>query len=169
MRPRTGSPSSPPDPNDKGALPRIPLRHPDGSAASPDVRVVAIPAVALIDETACIGCALCLEACPVDAIVGAPRRMHTVIAAECIGCHLCLPPCPVDCISMVGTGKALARDERRSRAVRARRRYLNRVARRERLARAAPDENATGRRKRETVERAVRRARLRLAKRQAKS
>ncbi|MCC5793897.1 MAG: RnfABCDGE type electron transport complex subunit B [Chromatiales bacterium] len=56
--------------------------------------------VARIDEAACIGCARCLPACPVDAIVGAPRFMHTVIAAECTGCQLCLPACPVDCISM---------------------------------------------------------------------
>jgi electron transport complex protein RnfB len=58
-------------------------------------------AVALIDEPACIGCTLCIQACPVDAIVGAPKLMHTVIAAECTGCELCLPPCPVDCIDMV--------------------------------------------------------------------
>ncbi|AOU98926.1 electron transport complex subunit RsxB [Acidihalobacter yilgarnensis] len=57
-------------------------------------------AVALIDETACIGCTLCIQACPVDAIVGAAKRMHTVIAAECTGCELCIPPCPVDCIEM---------------------------------------------------------------------
>jgi len=57
--------------------------------------------VALIDEARCIGCARCLPACPVDAIVGAARRMHTVIAEQCTGCELCLPPCPVDCIAMV--------------------------------------------------------------------
>lgn len=56
--------------------------------------------VALIDEARCIGCAKCLPACPVDAIVGAQGFMHTVITAECIGCALCLPPCPVDCIEM---------------------------------------------------------------------
>jgi len=56
--------------------------------------------VAVIDEQACIGCYKCIQACPVDAIVGAPKRMHTVIAAECSGCELCLPPCPVDCIAL---------------------------------------------------------------------
>jgi Na+-translocating ferredoxin:NAD+ oxidoreductase subunit B len=58
------------------------------------------PAVAFIDESACIGCTKCIQACPVDAIVGASRFMHTVIAAECTGCELCIPPCPVDCIVM---------------------------------------------------------------------
>lgn len=57
--------------------------------------------VALIDEVACIGCARCLDDCPTDAIVGARKRMHTVIAADCSGCELCLPACPVDCIHMV--------------------------------------------------------------------
>ena len=56
--------------------------------------------VAWIDEEKCIGCARCLPACPVDAIVGAPRQMHTVIAVQCTGCELCLPPCPVDCIEL---------------------------------------------------------------------
>ncbi len=56
--------------------------------------------VAVIDESACIGCTLCIQACPVDAIVGAAKQMHTVIASLCTGCDLCVPPCPVDCIDM---------------------------------------------------------------------
>lgn len=65
-------------------------------AYGPDNGVV----VAWIDEERCIGCARCLPACPVDAIVGAHRYAHTVLADECTGCGLCLPPCPVDCIEL---------------------------------------------------------------------
>ncbi len=56
--------------------------------------------LAVIDEGWCIGCTLCIKACPVDCIVGAPRQMHTVIADLCTGCELCVPPCPVDCIDI---------------------------------------------------------------------
>lgn len=59
-----------------------------------------VPAVAVIDEPACIGCFHCRNACPVDAIVGAHQFMHTVITSECTGCELCIAPCPVDCIVM---------------------------------------------------------------------
>lgn len=59
------------------------------------------PLVAQIDEERCIGCAKCLPPCPVDAIVGARRQMHTVVIALCTGCELCVAPCPVDCIAMV--------------------------------------------------------------------
>ncbi len=59
-----------------------------------------IPSVAVIDESLCIGCTHCRNACPVDAIVGAHQLMHTIIASECTGCELCVAPCPVDCISM---------------------------------------------------------------------
>jgi electron transport complex protein RnfB len=58
------------------------------------------PRVAWIDESRCIGCARCLAPCPVDAIIGAAKYMHTVLAERCTGCELCLPPCPVDCIEM---------------------------------------------------------------------
>ena len=57
--------------------------------------------VVIIDENVCIGCTLCIQACPVDAIVGAAKQMHTVIASECTGYNLCIPPCPVECIHIV--------------------------------------------------------------------
>jgi len=57
-------------------------------------------ALAFIEEATCIGCTLCIHACPTDAIVGAKGRMHTVVAERCTGCELCVPPCPVDCIVM---------------------------------------------------------------------
>lgn len=62
---------------------------------------VAPHTVAQIDEAACIGCTLCIAACPVDAIVGAAKRMHGVLPSLCTGCGLCAPPCPVDCIAFV--------------------------------------------------------------------
>jgi len=58
-------------------------------------------AVAWIDERMCIGCTFCIQSCPVDAIVGAAKQMHTVIAAECTGCELCIAPCPMNCISLI--------------------------------------------------------------------
>jgi len=57
--------------------------------------------VAIIDENICIGCTLCIQACPVDAIAGAAKQMHTIIESECTGCELCVAPCPVECISML--------------------------------------------------------------------
>ena len=97
------------------------------------------PAIALIDEARCIGCTRCIDACPVDAIVGADQRMHTVIAAYCTGCKLCLPPCPVDCIAMVAVRPdqpwrtadaraAKARGARRKRRLAAERRALEQAA-----------------------------------------
>ena len=62
------------------------------------------PRVAMIDEAVCIGCTKCIQACPVDAIVGASKLMHTVIAELCTGCELCVAPCPVDCIDMITVG-----------------------------------------------------------------
>jgi Na+-translocating ferredoxin:NAD+ oxidoreductase subunit B len=73
------------------------------SALNPDYGVEGPRQLAVIDEGNCIGCTLCLDACPVDSILGGPKQMHTVIKAQCTGCALCLPPCPVDCITMVPT------------------------------------------------------------------
>lgn len=84
-------------------------------------------AVARIEETWCIGCTLCIDACPVDAIVGAAKRMHAVLPALCSGCALCIPPCPVDCIAMVPAGRAWSAEDAQA----ARRRH---DARRIRLA-----------------------------------
>ena len=77
------------------ALTGAPLQPLDSSCGSEAPR-----GVALIDEAWCIGCTLCLDACPVDAILGAHKRMHTVVTDACNGCELCLPACPVDCITM---------------------------------------------------------------------
>jgi electron transport complex protein RnfB len=85
---------------------------------------------AVIDEALCIGCTLCIQACPVDAIVGAARRMHTVLPSLCTGCDLCVAPCPMDCIAMVVA--APERDWTRGDADAARARYLARNARLER-------------------------------------
>jgi len=83
-------------------------------------------AVAVIVEADCIGCAKCLSACPVDAILGAAKQMHTVIASECTGCELCIAPCPVDCIAMQempAESKALAGALKPLRAALAKSRY----------------------------------------------
>jgi electron transport complex protein RnfB len=85
--------------------------------------------VVVIDEARCIGCARCLDACPVDAIVGAPGLMHTVVEPWCIGCDLCLPACPVDCIEVVAPRAPWSDAERRAAAARARRRQRRRSSR----------------------------------------
>ena len=66
----------------------------------PDCGTPQPPRVALVEEPDCIGCAKCIDVCPTDAIVGARKWMHSVIAADCSGCELCIPACPVDCIVM---------------------------------------------------------------------
>jgi electron transport complex protein RnfB len=124
-------------------------------------------AMARIDEASCIGCTLCIDACPVDAIVGAAKRMHTVLPALCTGCELCVPPCPVDCIAMVPAGRAWSREDARA----ARARYERRNRRR---VRTAPDRTAASataatvddtarERKRQAVAAALARARARRA------
>jgi electron transport complex protein RnfB len=102
----------------------------------PACGVEAPPRVAQIDEALCIGCFKCVAACPVDAIVGAPKLMHTVLAAECTGCELCVAPCPVDCIAMVEPATPAARQADPDRA---RARFEARTAR---LARDAAERRA---------------------------
>jgi electron transport complex protein RnfB len=91
--------------------------------------------VALVDEARCIGCARCIDACPVDAIVGARGLMHTVVARLCVGCDLCLPACPVDCIDMVPAPEPWTVADAVAAKARA-------AARKRRLARLAPRSRA---------------------------
>lgn len=145
------------------ALARLAGRAPAPLAAPPP-----FPAVAAIDEARCIGCTLCFQACPLDAIVGAAGFLHTVIAGECSGCALCVPACPVDCIAMVEVEGAASAAERRARAARYRRRYEARRARLESERAAAAEaarERAAAREKRATIAAAVEEARRRLAAR----
>lgn len=140
--------------------------------------------VAVIDESICIGCTLCIQACPVDAIVGAGKQMHTVVPSLCTGCDLCVAPCPVDCISMVNvTGERTgwdawsqqeADDARRRhdfRAMRLRREKEENDARLavkaaaklqalEAEAVASPEQQAEQARKKAIVQAAIERARL---------
>jgi electron transport complex protein RnfB len=91
--------------------PVLPLNPAHGTEAA--------PRVAWIDESRCIGCAKCLAPCPVDAIVGAAKYLHTVLVDRCTGCELCLPPCPVDCIELRPAPAAQRNDASENR-----RRYL---------------------------------------------
>ena len=98
------------------------------SRVAPDLPAYPGVRAAVIDEGRCIGCARCLPVCPVDAIVGAAKWMHTVIRDHCTGCELCLAPCPVDCIAMVRTPHDV-HDKRRAELARARFRAHERRAR----------------------------------------
>ncbi len=141
--------------------PALPLNTAQGTAQP--------PTMALIDETQCIGCTLCIAACPVDAIVGARKQMHTVITADCTGCELCLPPCPVDCITLVPTGLPRDRVAQKRMAVGARERHAahaQRMANRKHGRRPPATATTTGseatQHKREAIARALARAQARL-------
>jgi electron transport complex protein RnfB len=129
-----------------------------------DCGVEAARTLAVIDEASCIGCALCLKACPVDAIVGAGKRMHTVIEVLCTGCELCIPVCPVDCISLVNvSGGATGWNAwSGAQAGTSRARYAAHQSRaaKEATTAAASTGTASGASKREAVAAAVARARL---------
>ena len=89
-------------------------------------------AIALIDEEHCIGCTFCIQACPVDAIIGAAKCMHTVLAEECTGCERCIAPCPVDCIRMIPVALNKVDEDpilKRQAADKARERYQTRLRR----------------------------------------
>ena len=122
--------------------------------------------VAVIDEARCIGCTLCIKACPVEAIVGAAKLMHTVVTGLCSGCDLCVAPCPVDCIEMVpAAGEDAVWD--RSRADAARERFERREARlareREATVERARRTQPQSEKKRAIIAQAIARARAKRA------
>lgn len=101
--------------------------------------------VARIDEQLCIGCTFCTRVCPVDAIVGSGKQMHTVIATECTGCELCIAPCPKDCISLVPVAGKTGDIQQKQAADNARSRYqfrLQRLAREKQISAKAPKSKA---------------------------
>ena len=126
--------------------------------------------IAHIDEATCIGCTLCIAACPVDAIVGAAKLMHTVLVERCTGCELCVPPCPVDCIALAPADHTwtradaeLARDRFKARATRLERQSAKRNV--PAASPHAPSEDALRERRQAAVSAALARARARRAAR----
>lgn len=117
--------------------------------------------IAVIDESRCIGCTVCIRACPVDAILGGFKHMHTILVDDCTGCELCVAPCPVDCISMETPKETKAwtnQDAQRSRTL-----FFNRQKRLDRLATAKATPTPSADRLNSVLERARTRASSRLA------
>jgi electron transport complex protein RnfB len=101
---------------------------------------------AVIREAECIGCAKCIQACPVDAIIGSAKLMHTVIADVCTGCELCVPPCPVDCIDLVPTPPSVSTTSLPAQSARRYQQRTARLARQEvNLSQAPPRETLEAR------------------------
>ena len=117
---------------DEGVARLAALLGREPKALNPANGLYRAPQVAVIDEATCIGCTKCIQACPVDAIVGASKLMHTVVASWCTGCELCIPPCPVDCIALAPVAALPPADLSRARH----------EARAERLARDARELDA---------------------------
>jgi electron transport complex protein RnfB len=128
-------------------------------ALDPACGVHAPRRVAKVDEAWCIGCTLCIQACPVDALLGGAKRMHTVVEPLCTGCELCIAPCPVDCIEMVApaTGPRTPKDWLSLRAPAMRQRHL---VRRQRLAAIRSRREAARRQRRGEAAAADRKARI---------
>jgi electron transport complex protein RnfB len=134
---------------------------------APEYDIESPRTLAQIDEANCIGCTLCIQACPVDAIVGAAKQMHTVLADRCTGCELCVPPCPVDCIALPAhpiptispAFAALSRERYQRRTARLERIEAERAERRS--AKDAVLAETPGPRKRRIVDAAVAAARRR--------
>lgn len=113
---------------DKPAMPAMPSKWATDPATNRPIEMRAV-----IDESACIGCTKCLPACPVDAIIGTAKHMHSIMTELCTGCELCLPPCPVDCISLVPHPRTLTQTQRTQEQQHLKNRYyshLDRIANR---------------------------------------
>ncbi len=137
------------------------LLRQDPTSSIPEMEKKAKPhLLAVIREAECIGCTKCIQACPVDAILGSAKQMHTIIASECTGCELCIPPCPVDCIDMIPPSQQEAIEIRKEKADHFRKRFNARQQRltQEKKAKNKSQSEASLQEKRNYIQEAVLRA-----------